>query len=107
MAAPIENSTGINDQARRVNFASDDALGLNLDAAFGENYAIVAAANDHAIAFDLTLYFRVFAENQSLLRDDVALHIAVNAKGSGELQRAFHRHALIDKTGPLFAAAVG
>src|SRR5260370_35076319 len=101
MAAPIENSTGTKDQAGRVNFASDDALGLNLDAAFGENYAIVAAANDHAIAFELTLYFRVFAENQTLLRVDVALHIAVHPNGSVELQRAFHRHALTAQTARL------
>src|SRR6478672_11860956 len=76
VATSIKNSAGIDDQAWRVNFSGDYTFGLDFDAPLGKNHAVVTAGNDHAIALDLTFDFRVLAENQSLLGDDVALHVA-------------------------------
>ena len=88
MTAPIEDASGINDHTRRMHLASDDALGLNLHAALRKNHAVKAAGDDDAVAFDLSLDAGTFAEHHSLLRDDVALHLAVNAERPFELERA-------------------
>src|SRR5882757_5025706 len=106
VAAAIKYPAGIDDQARGVNFPRNNTFGLNLHAALRKNHAVVAARDDHAISFDLTFDLGVFAQNQRLLGNDVSLYVAVNAKRSRNLQRAFHRDALIDKAGPLFAASI-
>jgi hypothetical protein len=106
VATPVENSTGIDHHARRVNFSRDHALRFDLYAALRENHAVKAPGNHHAIAFDLSLDLSAFSQNNRLLGDDVALHISINAKRSLELECAFQRYALIDKSGPLFAAAI-
>ena len=90
-----------------MHFAGDHALGLNFHAAFSKNNAVIAAGYHHAVAFDLAFDFGVLAEDQSLLGNNISLHIAVNAESPRDLQSAFHRYALINKSSPLFAAAAG
>jgi hypothetical protein len=102
VATSVENSAGIDDHARRVYFSGDDALGLNFDAALGKNYPIEAAGDDDAIAFNLSFDFGIFTEDYSLLGNDVALHVAVDAKSAGDLKSALQGHALVNKAGPFF-----
>lgn len=106
MAATVKNSSWIDYQARRVNFARDHAFGLDFDAAFRKDHAVVTAGNNHAIAFDLAFDLGIFPKNQCLLGDDVAFDVSVDAESSSDLQRTFHGHALVNKAGPLFTFAV-
>src|SRR5271154_4236504 len=105
MAAAVENSARGDNHTRGMHFARDDAFGLNLHAAFGKNHAVESAGNDHAIAFDLPLDLGALAENHRLLGDDIALHVAVDAERSLDLQRPFHGDALIDEACPVLVAA--
>jgi hypothetical protein len=105
VATAVKDTAGINDQTGRVNFARDDTFGLNLYPAFGENNAVISAGDDHSIALDLAFHLGVLAEDQCLFGDNIALKVTIDTKRTFELQRALERHALIDKTGPLFAAA--
>ena len=101
MAAAVENSAWFDNQARRMDFAGDDALGLNFHAAFGENYSIEAAGDNYLIAFDLTFDFCAFAKNESLVAEDVAFYLSFDAKRAGKFQRAFKANGPIQKAGPL------
>src|SRR5215469_12570407 len=103
VAASVENSSGVNHHTGRMYFSRDDALGLNLDAAFRENHAVKAAGNDHAVSFDLTLDFCAVAENDRLLGNDISLHVAIDAERALDRQRSFETYALINESGPLFA----
>jgi len=105
VASPIKNAARVNHQARRMNFSRHNALSLNLDAAFSENHAVVAACNYNAVAFNLTFDLGILAKDQSLFGNDVSFHVSINAKRARHGQRAFHRDALVDKTSPLFAAS--
>lgn len=105
VAAAVEDSARVNDHAGGMYFARYDTLGLNLDAAFGENYAVEAAGDDDAVSLDLSLDFGTLTKHHGLLRDDVALDVAVDAERPRHLQGAFDCHALIDKAGPLFVAS--
>src|SRR6266478_8416473 len=98
MAATVKDSARIDDHARGVNFAGHDALGFDLYTAFRENHAIEAAGDHHAIAFDLSFHLRAFAEDDRLLRDDVAFDVAVNAERSCNRERALERYALVDES---------
>src|SRR6266849_7777828 len=89
-----------------MHFAGHDALCSDLHAALRKNDAVKAAGDYHAVSFNLALDLRAFAENDSLLGNNIALDIAVDAEGSGEGQRALEGHTLIDKSGPMFAGAV-
>src|ERR1700730_18296512 len=102
VASPIKNSSRINHHARRMHFPSDHALRLNLHAALSENHSVKSPCDYHPIAFNLPFNLRAFAQYYRVLRNDIALHDSVNAKCSGDLQRAFQRHPLINKSGPLF-----
>ena len=105
VAAAIEDPAWIDDHARGMHFAGHDALGLDLDAALGEDYAIEAAGDHYAVSFNLALNFGAFTEDYGLLRNDITSDVAVDAERAGDLQRAFQRNALIDEAGPLFVAA--
>src|SRR5260370_42181729 len=89
-----------------MHFAGHDALCFDLHAALRKNDAVKAAGDYHAVSFNLALDLRAFAENDSLLGNNIALDIAVDAEGSGDGQRALKGHTLIDKSGPMFAVAV-
>src|SRR4029077_12472252 len=106
MASPIKNPARINHHARRMYFASDHALRLNFHAPFRENYAVKSPCDDHAIPFNLPFNFCLFAQYHRVLRNNIALHNSVNAKRSGDLERAFQRHPLIYKPGPFFGNVV-
>jgi len=82
MASPVEDSTGINDHARRMHFASDDALGLNLHTTFGKYHAIKSAGDDHAIAFNLAFDSSAFTKDDGLFGYDVSLDPSIDAEGS-------------------------
>jgi len=105
VAASIEDSAGVDDHAGRVNFSGDYAFGLNLDSAFGKDYAVEAPGDHHAVAFDLTFDFGGIAEDYRLLGDDISFDVAVDAERSRNLKRAFQCYALIDESSPLFARA--
>src|SRR5229473_1030180 len=89
-----------------MHFASHHAFRFDLHAALGKNDAIKAAGDYHAVSFNLALDLRAFAENDSLLGNNIAFDIAVDAERSGDGQRALKGHTLIDKSGPMFAGAV-
>src|ERR1700730_8598 len=106
MAAPVKNPARIDYHARRVHFARDHALGLDLHTASGKNHAVKSSGDHHAIAFDLAFHLGALSEDHRLLRDDIALDVSVDAKRAFELQRALKCHTLIDESSPLFFAAI-
>src|SRR5258707_3570783 len=89
-----------------MNFTGDHSFGFDLHASLRKNHSIKPAGDHYAIALDLTFHFGAFAEDYGLLRDDVALHVAVNAERAFDRQRAFERYALVNESGPLFACAI-
>jgi hypothetical protein len=103
VAAAVENASGLNHQAGRVNLTRNHSLGLNLDAALGENHAIEPPGNGDVIAFDLTLYLRVFAKNEALFRKDVSLHFAVQPENPREMKSPFQPDALVHEPDPVFS----
>ena len=106
MAAPVENSAGINHHAWRVHFAGYHAPRLNLYPALRKYHSVKSAGDYHAIALDLSLDFGALSEYDGLLGDDISLDVAVNAKSSLKLEGAFERHSLVDETCPLFIGAI-
>ncbi len=105
MAMSIENSPRIYHHARRVHFPGHDALCLNLHPALGKYDPIKSPTNHNPVAFNLSFHLGIFTEDNRLLRNYIALHVAINAKGPFQLERAFQRHALIDKSCPLFGSS--
>jgi len=63
MAATVEDAARIDYHARGVNLSSNNPLGLNLNTPFGKNHTIEAAGNHYAVAFDLSLDFGAFSED--------------------------------------------
>lgn len=53
------------------------------------------------MAFDLTLYTGLIAQNQSVLGNQQALYFSLDTEGSGALERSFESDGLIQKSGPL------
>ena len=106
MAAPVEYAARFNHQAGRVDFPADDALGLNFNAALGENHAVKPSGDDYLIAFDLAFNLGAFAKNQRLIAEDIALYLGFDSQRAGKLQRAFKADSPIKETGP-FALRFG
>ena len=106
VATAVKNSAWVDHHARGMDFARDNTFGLDFDAALGENHAVKAPGNYHSVSLDLAFNFGPFTEDHGLLRDDVALDVAVDAKRSLYLQRAFKSHALIYKSRPLFTDTI-
>jgi hypothetical protein len=100
VAAAVENSAGFDNQAWRMDFAGDDAFGLNFDAAFGENYSVEAAGDNYLIAFDLAFHFGTFAEDEGLIAEDVAFDLSFDAQRARKFQGAFKAHGPIEEAGP-------
>ena len=100
MAAAVENSAGLDDQTRRMDFAGDDALGLNFHTALGENYSVEAARDNYLIAFDLAFDFGAFAEDESLVAEDITFDLSFDAERAGKFQGAFKAHGPIEKSRP-------
>src|SRR5260370_18441636 len=102
MAATVEDAARIDYHAWGVNLASDNPLGLNLNTPFGKNHTIEAAGNHYAVAFDLSLDFGAFSEDDRFLRDNVSFNVAINAERAGDCKRSFKAYSLIDETSPHF-----
>lgn len=105
MAAAVENPAWIDHHARGMHFTRNHALGFDLNAALGEDHAVEAPSNHHAIAFDLAFNPRAFAQHDGLLRNDVALHVPIDAERTLELERALESHSLVNEASPLFMVA--
>src|SRR5260370_26251436 len=106
MAPAVEDSAGIDDHARRVDLSGHHSLGFDFNASLGKNHSIETARDDHTIALDLTFDLCALTQDHGLLRDDVAFHVAVNAKRAGDCERSFERHALVYESCPFFAGAI-
>ena len=107
MALAVKDAARLDHQAGRVNLAGHHALGHNLDPTLGENHAIEMAGNCDVISLDLTFYARAFAQNQAVVREDVAFYGSVQAERSGQLERAFQVNTLIEKARPVARARRG
>src|SRR5215831_7437316 len=97
VAASVENAAGVDYQTRRVNFAGDNAFGLDLHPPLGENHAVVAACDHNSISLDLAFDLGILPEDQGLLRNDITFDVTIDAERSSNLQCAFKRHTLVDK----------
>src|ERR1700726_3614048 len=97
MAASIENSSRLNDQTRRVDFPGHDSLGLNFHSALGKNHAVKFASDHHVISFDLAFDPRSLSQRQTVGRQQISLHLSVNAKYPGRLKHPFKAHTLIEE----------
>lgn len=80
MAPAVEDTAWFDDQAGCVNLAGHHPLGLNLYAALRKNHPIESAGNNHVIALNLALDLGGFAQNQTVLGEDVSLYLAVHAE---------------------------
>jgi hypothetical protein len=89
-----------------MNFARDNSLGLDFDAASCKDDAIETSRNHNAIPFNLSFDFCILSKDHRLFGDDVPFNVSVDAKRSCERERAFKRNALIDKPGPFFTANI-
>ena len=65
-----------------MNFAGDDAFGLNFNATLCENHSIKAACDNYLIAFDLAFDFGAFAKDESLIAEDIAFDLSFDAERS-------------------------
>src|SRR5579859_135030 len=106
VAASIKNAAWIDHQARRMDFAGNHSLCLNLDPAFREDHSIKAAGDYHAVAFDLSLDLGAFSQNDRLFRNYISFDVSVDSKRPGQLERAFEGDALIDEPCPFFTRAI-
>jgi hypothetical protein len=106
MAAAIKNAAWIDYHTRRMHFAGDYAPCLDLDSALGKNNAVKSTRNYYTISFDLALDLGPLAQHHSLLRNNVALDVAVDTKCSFDLKGTLQGNALIDKTRPLFTITI-
>src|SRR5208283_3300450 len=101
LAAPIQDSPGLDHQAGRAHLAPNDALRKDFHAPLGGNHALKTAAHDHMVPVDFALDAPVFSDDDGGVRDDCAFHLAVNAESSGQLDAAFQDHAFVEKADPL------
>ena len=100
MATAVEDSARFDDQARRVDFAGDDAFGFNFHAPFGENHSVKPSGDDYLIPFDLAFDFGAFAENESLIAENVAFDLRLKPERARKFQRAFKAHGSVKESGP-------
>src|SRR5712664_1485694 len=75
VTAPVEDSSALDHQARRMDLSGHHALGMNLHAPFGEDHSVKPPGNHDVIAFDLPFDLGVLSQNQALLGADVSLHL--------------------------------
>src|SRR5580704_3800317 len=89
-----------------MNFPGNHSLSLDLYAAFCETHAIKSARDYHTVSFDLALDLCVLTKDHGLLGNNISFDVPVDSERSGQRQRPFQRHSLIDESCPLFAPAV-
>jgi len=95
VAPPVENPPGLDHQARGVNLTSYDSLGMNFNAPFCEDHSIKFSGNDHVIPFDLSFHSRAFTQDKAMAREQVSLHVGVNAKYTSCFECSFKPHASV------------
>ena len=96
MAATVEDGTRLHHQTRSVNFAGDYGFGLNFNFAGRFDDAVEMPADDDVISVNLSFDFRVFAEDQGFVRDQIALHRGINTEGAGGLEPTLDFYALLE-----------
>ena len=106
MAPAVEDPAGLDDQTGRVNLTGDNALGLDLDPTLRENDPIEPAGDHDVIALNLSLDAGGLAQDKGLFRNNITLHLAIQAEGAGELQGALQLYALVQKPDPVVAGAL-
>src|SRR5208282_1855252 len=106
MATPVKNSARVDHHTRRMYLPGHHSLRLNLHAPLGEDYPIEPPRDHHPVPFYLAFNLGVLSKHDRLLRNNIAFHMPVNPKRSGECQRAFQRYSLVDEPGPFFARAI-
>src|SRR5215469_2642520 len=89
-----------------MHFSGHDAFWLNLDTAPRKNHPIEMSGNHDAIALNLSLDFGVFAKDHGLFRNNVSLHVSVNAEGSRQCKRSFERNTPINESRPFLVQSV-
>src|ERR1700756_1845681 len=89
-----------------MHFPRHHTLRLNLDSTLREYHSIEAPGNHHAISFDLPFHFRVLAEYDRLLRNNISLHVSVDTERSLQREGAFEQHSLINESCPLFTQTI-
>src|SRR5215475_11766566 len=89
-----------------MDLTRDHTLGLNLYAALRKDHTVKTTCDDNAVPFDLPFYLGILSEHNGLFGNDVALHMPVNAKRSGNCECALQRHTLVNKSCPLFADTI-
>ena len=82
-----------------MDFARDDALGLDFHPALGKDDAIEFPGNHHVIAFDLPFHSRTFAQDQAMGGNHVSLYMRVDAKYAGGLEGPLKAHAFVEEAG--------
>src|SRR3981081_2604814 len=97
MAASIENSSRLNDQTGRVDLPGHDSLSLNFHPALGKNHAVKFPRDDHVISFDLAFDPRSLSQCQTVGRQQISLHLRVNAKHPRRLEHPFKAHSFIEE----------
>src|SRR5713101_8611668 len=95
VASAVEDAAGLDDKTGSVNLAGDNALGLDLDTALSENDAIKPAGEDKVVALNLSLDACRLAQDKALFRNNVTLHLAIQAEGAGELECALQLYTLV------------
>jgi hypothetical protein len=100
VALTFEHCSWLDHHARGMNFARNDAGGLNGDFLRRADCAVEPAGNDHLAAADLALNGRVLAEDQGFLGNDCSLHLGINAKGALGFEFAVDLDSLFEEAGP-------
>jgi len=100
VALPFEESARLDYQARGMNVAGHDGLGLNIDATSGLNLAIEVPRNDDAVADNLALDGCMLAEDQCAGRDEGALHRRINSKGARGFKLTLQLDSRFEETSP-------
>src|ERR1700730_8856276 len=97
MAATIENSSRLNYQTGGVDLPGHHSLGLHFHSALGKNHAVKFPRDHHVISFDLAFDPRSLSQCQTVGRQQISLHLRVNAKHPRRLEHAFKSHTFIEE----------
>jgi hypothetical protein len=101
VALAVKYSAWFDDKAWGMDFACDNALGLNFHTAFRKNHAIEFSGNHDVIPLNLTFDTGAFAKDQAMIGNYVSLHVGVYAKNAGRFQRSFKAYSFVEEAGKL------
>ena len=100
MALPVENSAGLDDQARRMNLTGDGTFSLYFDPPLGKNDAVESPRNHNVISLDLAFYSSAFAQHQRVAGDNGSLYLPFHAKRARKLESSLQTDGFIQEAGP-------